>query len=302
MPEVISCSQCQRQLRIPDDTLGKKVKCPSCGTTFVATSAASSTEKPRPPQPAARTARPSEGIEQAPLPGRRSAPAPLPRDDYEDDDDRPRPRRRDQDYDYDREDEPLSEEDALGWRRVRTGLTLIIISIFTGLGGGALLAILFFALVGASIGSMFSANQPPSQNWFFNLGAGFLMWLGLVALFMLGLWALQLLGVGYQLGVPEQRGVPLRKLALITFILFCSSVVAILLLVAAGFATPLAFSVLSPVWRLSTLACYTRSFSCCAAFATRLADPPWPGPSRVISSPSYRSREPISSSSWANSP
>jgi predicted Zn finger-like uncharacterized protein len=54
MPETIRCPQCGRELRVPDSLLGKKVKCPSCATTFSA------------PVPGAGT--PGEGYEQVPEP------------------------------------------------------------------------------------------------------------------------------------------------------------------------------------------------------------------------------------------
>jgi len=46
MPEIASCPQCQRQLRVPDNLLGKSVQCPSCRTTFVATAQAGGTAPP----------------------------------------------------------------------------------------------------------------------------------------------------------------------------------------------------------------------------------------------------------------
>ncbi|HXG12973.1 MAG TPA: zinc-ribbon domain-containing protein [Gemmataceae bacterium] len=36
MPTIVDCPSCERKLRVPDDMLGKKVKCPKCGTTFTA--------------------------------------------------------------------------------------------------------------------------------------------------------------------------------------------------------------------------------------------------------------------------
>jgi len=33
---IVSCPQCQRQLRVPEDLLGKKVKCPACAMVFTA--------------------------------------------------------------------------------------------------------------------------------------------------------------------------------------------------------------------------------------------------------------------------
>src|SRR5262245_65595752 len=34
MPNVVRCPSCDRKLRIPDEMLGKKVKCPSCRADF----------------------------------------------------------------------------------------------------------------------------------------------------------------------------------------------------------------------------------------------------------------------------
>jgi predicted Zn finger-like uncharacterized protein len=66
MPETITCPQCSRELRVPESLLGKKVKCPGCGTTFTA--------------PAAGAALPDEGLAapSAPSPGGEAPPAPPP--------------------------------------------------------------------------------------------------------------------------------------------------------------------------------------------------------------------------------
>jgi predicted Zn finger-like uncharacterized protein len=39
MAEIVNCPQCDRKLRVPDDLLGKKVKCPTCGQMFTAEAA-----------------------------------------------------------------------------------------------------------------------------------------------------------------------------------------------------------------------------------------------------------------------
>lgn len=36
MPEIVACPECNGKLRVPDESLGKKVKCPKCSKTFVA--------------------------------------------------------------------------------------------------------------------------------------------------------------------------------------------------------------------------------------------------------------------------
>lgn len=38
MPQIITCPHCPRKLRVPDELLGKHVKCPGCGQTFQASS------------------------------------------------------------------------------------------------------------------------------------------------------------------------------------------------------------------------------------------------------------------------
>src|SRR2546423_1443632 len=37
MPATVSCNGCGKQLRVKDEYLGKRLKCPQCGETFVAT-------------------------------------------------------------------------------------------------------------------------------------------------------------------------------------------------------------------------------------------------------------------------
>jgi hypothetical protein len=49
MPEIIQCPSCQRELQVPEDFIGRPVKCPSCGANFV-TSAPSSGGSAPPPR------------------------------------------------------------------------------------------------------------------------------------------------------------------------------------------------------------------------------------------------------------
>jgi predicted Zn finger-like uncharacterized protein len=83
MPNTIHCPQCNRELRVPDELLGKKVKCPACSTTFTASVAG---PEVTPPTPA-----PEAGYEEPPRP-RQPRPA-----EYEDEGveayDRPQPKR-----------------------------------------------------------------------------------------------------------------------------------------------------------------------------------------------------------------
>ncbi len=36
MPEIVTCPNCTRKLRVPDDLVGKTVKCPECKQAFLA--------------------------------------------------------------------------------------------------------------------------------------------------------------------------------------------------------------------------------------------------------------------------
>jgi predicted Zn finger-like uncharacterized protein len=45
MPTTVDCPTCSRKLRIPDELLGKKVKCPQCGNAFVASASAPAPEE-----------------------------------------------------------------------------------------------------------------------------------------------------------------------------------------------------------------------------------------------------------------
>jgi predicted Zn finger-like uncharacterized protein len=129
MPEVIQCPHCNRKLRVPDNLLGKKVKCPSCSSTFTAT--AGEEDLPTAPliedegdsEVVRRRAKPSDEIQEKPSGvGKRPLRPPVeeePDEDQEDDveEDEPQPRRR-RPVRYEEEDED-EDEDATGPRRAR---------------------------------------------------------------------------------------------------------------------------------------------------------------------------------------
>src|SRR5262249_51650459 len=48
MPTAVACSSCGKSLRVPDNLLGKRVKCPGCGTAFTAGDGAGSGPPPAP--------------------------------------------------------------------------------------------------------------------------------------------------------------------------------------------------------------------------------------------------------------
>lgn len=93
MPSVIACPSCQKQLRVPDEYIGRNVKCPGCKETFTAQVEAKSA--PPPPaeeeiveKPRKKPAPPPEEEEEAPRPAKRRAEV------VDDDEDEERPSRR----------------------------------------------------------------------------------------------------------------------------------------------------------------------------------------------------------------
>src|SRR4051794_30693722 len=87
MPITIACSQCDKKLKVPDNLVGKKVKCPSCQAIIQVPAA---DEGDAPPE--------DEGVTKRPA----SRPAPA-RSSEDEDESEPRPRRRRQEADEDEE-------------------------------------------------------------------------------------------------------------------------------------------------------------------------------------------------------
>ena len=93
MPQIVTCPDCGRKLKVPDDLLGKKVKCPGCGQKFVGEVEDGGRRGAASRAPAWRP-RPDDG----PRSRRRVA--------EEEDEDRPKSRRRD-DEEEDDDDYPV---------------------------------------------------------------------------------------------------------------------------------------------------------------------------------------------------
>ncbi len=137
--EVVSCPDCQRKLRVPNELVGKLVKCPTCGQTFTADPAAQAPPPP-PPSPveekAPRTSKVSRDEDDEDDERSRRPRCALRRDDDDDDDDdddRRRRRRsrsaRDDDDDDDRGRRRRRRRDLMP-HRGSTILALGILSFF----------------------------------------------------------------------------------------------------------------------------------------------------------------------------
>ena len=86
MPEQIRCPECDATLRVPDNLLGKSVKCPKCQTTFTA-------ELDGPAEPERIVKEPSRASSRRPSPPVEEEDEELPPED-EEEEERPRRRRR----------------------------------------------------------------------------------------------------------------------------------------------------------------------------------------------------------------
>lgn len=235
MPQLIRCPDCGRTLRVPDDLLGKKVKCPGCGVKFVGAAdapeeldeapARSSFSSTRADSSAGR--RPSRRDDDDEDDRRRS------RRDDEYEDDRPRRSRRRRDDDYEDEDDDdryrrrRPEGDPVqGWQRVRLGINLIITGEFIWIAAIVLLVLGGVALWAFGVASIFSmASSPPSSSTasaaagtFFGMAIGAVILFGLYWLLNLAEQGLRVAGEGFCMGVvPTRRATYLRGLAIATF-------------------------------------------------------------------------------------
>ena len=253
MPQNISCPDCGRKLRVPDNLLGKKVKCPGCGVKFVG-EAAPEPEEELPPPRAAVTTRPSgarrprrsnddEGEEDLPKSRRRRD------EEDEDGDDHPAPRRRgfdedkdeDEDYGSQRSD-PSKGDVRQGWERVRFGVNLVITAAWISVAtiGVAISGILILALfVGASLSTIVGgagagpmnqqqAGQVAGQAAGTAAGGmvGGCMVIALVVLLCLAIVVTRLTGLGFCMGVvPTRKTQALKGLAIAAFSLSIANLV-----------------------------------------------------------------------------
>ncbi|HVS39570.1 MAG TPA: hypothetical protein VMS17_28695 [Gemmataceae bacterium] len=230
MPQIVSCPDCGRKLSVPDHLLGRNVKCPGCRKTFLAGS---------------DDGRFATGEVAYSEPARR------------DDDDRPRRRARyDDEDDYDeperRDVEPSRSEIRDGWRHVRMGVNLVIVSMWVAIGvfATALVGGLFLLFMGAlsfaSIFGSFSPSTTPAQaNAAVNQAAttgcavviGYIT-LGIVLVIgLLAYAALRITGLGFCMGVPVTRKTQgLKPLALATFCLGIAGVLLPTMFFGADFA------------------------------------------------------------------
>jgi hypothetical protein len=223
MPSITGCPECGRKLRLPDEFIGRKVRCPGCKTVFVA---GSGEEAPQPGAAAAST------VNDRPTPdrlGRSAAPAAdevedrEPADEREELDNEPlRGRRRHEDDEYGDPDSPGPRGNRAAWRRVLRGLNFVLISIAVAVGIALLLFIGQFVVSAVALSSINSA-APPGPGMppgFARAGIGFAV-MGIIGGVLSAANAVLKVYAHYLgMGVPDRAGGRLRTVAVCTFGLF----------------------------------------------------------------------------------
>jgi hypothetical protein len=241
MPQIINCPDCERKLRVPDELLGKKVRCPTCSVMFRAVAVGGSTpvedpieEPDEEPAPRRTAAARDERYSPSPRAGRRR----VEDEDDEGEDIRLRRRREDDedDDDYYSERRSSGRDKQAGWGKVRIGINLVMIGIWAWIAGvvlGGLGVLLGVVLVG---GALLSGS---AQSGLASLGAGGILLLVSVGIYYLGAFAelvVRLIGYGLCMAAPAQRNTGLRPLAITAFSLAIAyAVFSVLTIVVNGF-------------------------------------------------------------------
>jgi hypothetical protein len=276
MPVATICPQCSRKLRVPDDLLGKKVRCPGCKLVFFAQADAPDVPEPEegvksPSRRAApsRSSEPDERIETEPR-SRKSSPPALNREDdegpdFEEDEggadfqedegeeELPRGRRRHEDDEEGDEDDdggrPRGRRKA--WKEVASGINLVIQSIWLSIGLtflGAILSNVIMYLMTPSLSSMTVAPVGPGGPSPFGpppptgMGPYVASAIGLLA--AVGWMGVRVFGHYKCMSVPDKPGTGLRSLAVTTFGLVAawavlSAVANLVMTVTGATASPL---------------------------------------------------------------
>src|SRR5438309_1265812 len=102
MPQITSCPDCSKKLRVPDELIGKKVKCPGCATMFIAEADEPEEEEAPPPLPKKTPSKaPTRAAERSRPDAVTASPRGKRREADEDEEEAPRSRGRDRDDDVD---------------------------------------------------------------------------------------------------------------------------------------------------------------------------------------------------------
>lgn len=171
----INCTGCFKQLKLPDNAAGRKVRCPMCQTTFVAQAAAPVVEELEiletiEPPPVVN--RPAAGRPANPP----AAPAKAKASSVQEALKKAAPRRSEQDEEPPEEDNTQPQESSTpggnraAWRKVHSGLGLILVSIILSIVGTLLLLGITFLMSMIAVSSAPNPGMNAGMNPGMNVG------------------------------------------------------------------------------------------------------------------------------------
>lgn len=216
----VSCTGCFKQLKLPDNAAGRKVRCPMCQTTFLAKGAAPVVEELEilesiEPPPVANRSSVGRPAVPPPPPGRAKATS------VQDALKKVAPRRSEREEEPPEDDTASSQESGTpggnraAWRKVHSGLGLILVSIILSIVGSLLLVGMTFLTgmiavsnsqgPGMNVARMQQGPPPSSLGTFGMVGAAALVPLFVVGL-VLTIVILFLVGHAFCMLVPAAKG------------------------------------------------------------------------------------------------
>jgi hypothetical protein len=280
MPQIITCPDCGRKLRVPDELVGKKVKCPDCNLKFTGGITTRPGAKSARTAPARDTDDHEQRVATAPL-GKKAGRA-------RDDDEAERPSRRKKVRRRDEEDEdhppraPGEDEDQprvgstaaerrRGWKLTLLGLNLIIYGIYTLLGtlAVALLGCMTLFLIG--VGGLSTMDPDVAMGSVAGAGIGLIILYIAIGLGELAALVLQTTGHGFCMAIPNKQGTGRKPLAIATFCCICGMIVLQLMSCGAMFAFRGRGQVVGQLVSLLPLAVFIGYFFCYLLFLRAVA-------------------------------
>lgn len=249
MPEIISCPECNRKLRVAEDLIGKKVKCPGCSLMFTAggNGAARADDEPVEVVPDKSPARRRDDDDYDDRRPRR-------RDDEYDDDRRSRRRRDDEDdYDDDRRgrrsrrddeyDKPRSRprDERKAWDRVALGIKLTIVGGWVGVATSLVLGVRLILVGAFGVGLASYDLDSDVTKYIPPLMATLTMLCQLGEVVLVGI------GAGFAMVVPASRNAPVKPLGITAFVLAVTWAVLLIVGDIVAFATWGSYAIVLPV-------------------------------------------------------
>lgn len=250
MPQIIQCPDCQKTLRVPDNLLGKTVRCPTCKTMFTAQAEEEVKLELIDEEPPPAKKRVMEEEYEEKRPSRRPA---AEEEEEERVQDRPRRRRmveeerpRGSYEEVDEEGDDLEQRlrkssraprgSRKAWRKTRAGVNLVLIGIFTLIAAYALIFVGLLVIGAGAVSAASSARTGagPSSGAAAGVfgGVGIICCSGVV---LLAAFILTVTGNAFCASAPPLNGA--KTLAIISLVLVCLQVLfAIIGGVAGGVA------------------------------------------------------------------